>query len=51
MWLQKDAWGGGGADNPPASSCRAPLPGGGQQTPGMTQLGSKRKQKNKAKLN
>lgn len=25
-------------DNPPASSCRAPLPAGVQQTPGTTEL-------------
>lgn len=29
-------------DNPPASSCRAPLPAGIEQTPGMTELGRKR---------
>lgn len=29
----------GEADNPPASSCRAPLPAGVRRTPGMTQLG------------
>lgn len=31
------------ADNLPASSCRAPLPAGGRQTPGMTQLGKNNK--------
>lgn len=29
------------ADNPPASSCRAPLPAGVLQTPGTTGLGMK----------
>lgn len=29
-------------DNPPASSCRAPLPARREQTPGTTELGRKR---------
>lgn len=29
-------------DSPPASSCRALLPAGVQQTPGMTELGKKK---------
>lgn len=32
-------------DNPPTSSCRAPLPAGVQRTPGTTELGEENAKK------